>query len=123
MLNYNGPLRRVPIHYDAITEFICYWQKVQRRNGSNYANAWDYRDIQGVTTIIAPQPVILLESGYGISNYLWLFMNSDLCSIFPMILHPFFPLLPVLARLLPYLVPEGDQCTFAARANNEHRGL
>ena len=43
--------------------------------------------------------------------------------IFPAVLHPLFSLLPVMVRLFPYLVPERNQRTFAARANNGHCDL
>ena len=43
--------------------------------------------------------------------------------IFPAVLQPLFSLLPVMVRLLPYLVLEWKQRTFAARANNGHCDL
>ena len=43
--------------------------------------------------------------------------------LFPHVFTATLSLLPVMVRFLPYLVPERNQRTFAARANNGHRDL
>ena len=54
----------------------------------------------------------------GLSN-----IFPSISPIFPAFLQPLFSLLPVMVRLLPYLVPERNQRTFAAQANNGHCDL